>query len=172
MSIPIVAEILTVVLDFINKIWDTIPRSIKALFFLAIIIFTGSLISNITVGTFYACTTTGSLMNFDGVGEAVDYKLSLTFFGEGIKDDYISGNTTAIQHDNSLLFLSQPVFVEDDYGLFKVDCVKDYSEDVTFYYPALLVIGINIFDPLIWLLILIIVIIVTFGWKWNDQIMK
>lgn len=122
-------------------------------------------------GFHYACTTSGSLVEFDGISEAIDYQWSLTFFGEGYKDNYLNGNITSIEHDNSLILLGTPTYLDDGFDVVKVSCERDYGETVKFYKPALLFLGIDIFNYQLWLILMFIGVMLSFGWKWYDQIL-
>jgi hypothetical protein len=123
-------------------------------------------------GLHYGCTTSGSLVEFDSIGNAMDYQFELSFLGEGYKDRYLSGNSTALEHDNSLIVLGSPTYKEDEFKVMKIGCQRDYSQDVKFYKPSLLFFGIDILNYQLWLIFMFISIIVTFGWSYYDQTMK
>lgn len=171
MGIPVINEIWQGILHLVSRIWDTIPKPLKFIFFLFFLVFLGGFMTTFFFGMNYACTTTGSLMDFEDFTYALDYNFNLKFLGNGHKNSYLNGTMTAIEHDNILLTLANPILKKDEYDVVKMGCQLDYGEDVTFYKPVLLFFGIDIFNYQLWLILMFGGIIVNFGWKWYDQIL-
>lgn len=171
MGVPIVQEIWDTIRSVTSWMFDTIPRPLKFILFLFFLVFLGGFFSTMLFGLHYGCTTTGSLVDFDGFQEAIDYQFTLTFFGEGYKDGYLSGDITAIEHDNELILLGSPTYAEDEYDVISIGCQRDYGEDIKFYKPALLFLSIDVLNYQLWLILMFGGIVVSFGWKWYDQIL-
>lgn len=172
MGIPVINEIWQGILSLVARIWDTIPSPLKFVFFLFFLVFFGGFITTFFFGMNFACTTTGSLMDFQDFTTALDYNFNLQFLGNGYKESYLSGEITEIEHNNILLTLANPMSDEDEFEVVSIGCQRDYGEDVTFYNPSLLFLGIDILNYQLWLILMFGGIILNFGWKWYDQVLR
>ena len=171
MGVPVINEIWQGILHLVARVWDTIPKPLKFIFFLFFLVFLGGFVNTFLFGMNYGCTSTGALMDFDDFTNALDYNFNLAFLGEGWKNQYLTGNITSIEHDNILLTYASPITKYDEFNVVSLGCQKDYSEDVTFYKPSLLFLGIDVFSYQLWLILMFGGIVVYFGWKWYDQVL-
>ena len=171
MGVPIINEIWQTVLHLVGRIWDSFPKPLKFVFFLFFLIFFSGFITTFIFGMNYACTTTGTLMDFQSVKDALDYNFNLAFLNNGYKEQYLLGDMTTIEHDNKLLELANPVTTSDEFNVINLACARDYGEDVKFYNPSLLFLQIDIFNYQLWLILMFFGIIMSYGWKWYDQIL-